>query len=395
MFNDNSNLAKFSYFPIKLCNPSFDSNLVKIIFEIERITNRPEGNFLIFYELREILFDIEMIYSVRIEGNNTTIGEFLDNKPEKNAEENFLGIVNLKELMNKIILAKSGDKDRSYFAKTEAGILELHKNVVKNLSIPPKGDGDPNPGEYKKTDNQIGNSRHLPAMHELVPKLMTELLTFFNNKDEARYDYLKIAQFHHYFTWIHPFFNGNGRVARLITFAQLAEISTNHFNFVNPAMIFGQDKQLYYDFLAKADEGTEQGVLAWCEYFLGGVLRQFEKNQKLTDEKFLNSKILFPALEWMRKRGKEKDRIIDLLKFIIQNEYQIKSEDLNKFFGESKSTVFRSRTIKSLLNKKYLQKDSQNSRLYNLSLENLVFRKAIIYELAENDIIDKIFQNEL
>jgi DNA-binding IclR family transcriptional regulator len=76
----------------------------------------------------------------------------------------------------------------------------------------------------------------------------------------------------------------------------------------------------------------------------------------------------------MRKRGKEKDRIIDLLKFIIQNEYQIKSEDLNKFFGESKSTVFRSRTIKSLLNKKYLQKDSQNSRLYNLSLENLVFR---------------------
>jgi hypothetical protein len=76
MSNDKPAVAKFSYFPIKLCNPSFDSKLVNIIFEIERITTDLRiDNYDIFYEIKEILFDIETTYSVRIEGNNTTIGE--------------------------------------------------------------------------------------------------------------------------------------------------------------------------------------------------------------------------------------------------------------------------------------------------------------------------------
>jgi Fic family protein len=85
------------------------------------------------------------------------------------------------------------DKPKTYFAKTEAGILELHKILLNSLSLPPKGDGDQNPGEYKKIDNQISNSKHLPAPHELVPELMKNLYEFINKNDQTRYNYLKIA----------------------------------------------------------------------------------------------------------------------------------------------------------------------------------------------------------
>jgi Fic family protein len=172
-------------------------------------------------------------------------------------------------------------------------------------------------------------------------------------------------------------------------------MSREYYWFVNPSTIFGQNRQLYYDSLAKADGGTEEGILVWCEYFLIGVLSQFQKNLQLGNKEFINSKILFPALEWMRKKAKENDRTINLLKFIIDNDYKIKSDDLNNFFEKPESAVFRSRILKSLVEKKYLKKDTQNSRLYMLSLQNIIFRKAVIYELAENDIIDKSFQNEL
>jgi Fic family protein len=392
--NDKLTTAKFSYFPIKLYNPTFDSILVNTIFEIERITTTSKiDNYHIFFELRKVLFDIEMTYSVRIEGNNTTIGQYLDakNKPVKDLKEKEIEIMNLDMAMMKIVLSQ----DKSYFSKTEAGLLELHKLIVNGLKIPPKGDGDPHPGEYKKLDNEITNSKHLPAMLEIVPQLMDELFKFVNNTDQTRYDYLKIAQFHHYLTWIHPFANGNGRVGRMVTLAQLMNVNKDHYWFVNPAMVFGQNRQLYYNMLAKADEGTESGVLSWCEYFLTGILNQFQKNLYLGNQTFINSKVILPALAWLRNKKIENNRTIDILIFIAKNDYKIKSDKLNEFFKNQESAVFRSRILKNLVQKKYLRRDSDNSRLYILSLENTTFRKAIIYELAENNIIQKNIQDEL
>lgn len=81
---------------------------------------------------------------------------------------------------------------------------------------------------------------------------------------------LQIAIAHHRFVWIHPFRNGNGRVARLFTYAMLrkAIFATRGYSAVNPTAVFGNNRDAYISALERADELTDAGTIAWAEFFV-------------------------------------------------------------------------------------------------------------------------------
>lgn len=117
---------------------------------------------------------------------------------------------------------------------TEEYIKKLH-HILKN-GLMTDNNSEAVIGDYKKYANIVGETE--TAKPEDVHKFMTLLLEKYNNlKNIDLYD---IAQFHSEFEKIHPFYDGNGRVGRLIILKMCLE------NNIVPFYINEQNKIFYY-----------------------------------------------------------------------------------------------------------------------------------------------------
>lgn len=109
-------------------------------------------------------------------------------------------------------------------------------------------------GRYRTGGVRISGANFVPPNALKVDELMTELLQWVNEEAKSLHPIVVASVFHHRFVHIHPFFDGNGRTARLA------------FNLVlmragyPPAIILKNDRKKYYDALNKANEG-EYGKL--------------------------------------------------------------------------------------------------------------------------------------
>ena len=124
-------------------------------------------------------------------------------------------------------------------------ILKLHAIVIYNFN-------NKLPGKYRTGHvNLIGADIKLPSAQD-VPLKMGKLIKSINNygKDVIG----KIARDHYEFEAIHPFFDGNGRVGRLITITQLLSKG------FAPAIVKVDDRYDYYMALGKADFGDYNNI---------------------------------------------------------------------------------------------------------------------------------------
>jgi len=72
------------------------------------------------------------------------------------------------------------------------------------------------PGKYRKVDVKIkGSKRELPKFED-VPKRMLEYITWLNKERKNLHPVLFAAEANRRLGDIHPFSDGNGRVARLV-----------------------------------------------------------------------------------------------------------------------------------------------------------------------------------
>ena len=102
---------------------------------------------------------------------------------------------------------------------------------------------------------------------------MRAFLDWFNNK--ALDPVLKAAVAHLSFVTIHPFDDGNGRIARAITDLVLARSEKTAQRFYSMSAQIRQERAAYYDIL----EATQQGdldITPWLEWFLGCLDRAFD-----------------------------------------------------------------------------------------------------------------------
>jgi Fic family protein len=107
-------------------------------------------------------------------------------------------------------------------------------------------------GEYKKMDNNPQRSDgvmvlYCPPVH--VASEMDNLIKIFNNDLCAAHILIKTAFLHHAFVQIHPFQDGNGRLARLLV--SFALIKDNLF----PFSLDREERTAYIDALEDADKG--------------------------------------------------------------------------------------------------------------------------------------------
>jgi Fic family protein len=104
-----------------------------------------------------------------------------------------------------------------------------------------------NPGQYRTENVSITGAKIRPPSYLKIVKLMDE---YIQNIEKLKLQTIKRAAFiHHEFVRIHPFIDGNGRVARLITNFYLMK------NGYPPIIIQKEDRKNYYRSLNKADLG--------------------------------------------------------------------------------------------------------------------------------------------
>lgn len=350
---------------IALPEIQFDSELVRVSFELERLRGQigrgttPES---VFVELHGLFQLLTSIASARIEGNRTTINDAVrglqavrpgvDSTPDR-----FREISNIQEAMEFL------DGLDESIPLTHVLIRSLHESTVRGL----QREGDPTPGEYRRVNVGITHAEHIPPSHVLLMPEMDDFLEFVNRDVPAHQQLIHAAIAHHRFLWLHPFQNGNGRVSRLISYFMLRRhgfVSAVGLRTVNPTAVFGSDRAGYYDALAGADDLSDVGVREWCTFFVSGMQLDLQRLERLQHFDFVNDELIGPAIEQMRVAGDLADTDASVLKRAVLLG-EVKAGDVADILTGSASA--RSISLRRLLDRRLLVPTREGSRYYRPS----------------------------
>ena len=261
-------------YDIKLRLPEigFDMPITDLIMELERLRYailRGTTHPMVFSQIKSVFHMLESIGSSRIEGNNTTIMDYVESTKIEPSTTNHVA-EQIQEIMNIEAATRYIENSIDDRPITLQYIRELHALTVKGLSS--NKEGCKTPGMFRITNVRISGSTHVPPDYTQVEAMMQELIDFINEETSPKYDLLKICMAHHRFVWIHPFENGNGRTVRLFTYAMLLRnVFTSKQRIINPTAVFCSDREAYYSFLSMADSGENEGLISWSEYVLRGL----------------------------------------------------------------------------------------------------------------------------
>jgi Fic family protein len=196
-------------------------------------------------KLRE-QFSIEMTYNSNgIEGNKLTL------------KETFLIINEGITIKGKPLKDHIEAKDHYEALNYLYDLIEHNKKhtfsevLIKSLQHLITKETDPKTsGVYRNSNVIITGAKHTPPEAFEVPMLMHKLVKWVGDNKTKLHPVELAAILHHKLVYIHPFFDGNGRTARLLMNVMLMQAG------YPLAVILKNDRKKYYQSLEKADKGN-------------------------------------------------------------------------------------------------------------------------------------------
>jgi Fic family protein len=162
------------------------------------------------------------------------------------------------------------------------GVVEqLHRDLYQFTGVPA--------GRWKTVENSITQTE--PDGSETVrfqtvsaletPAAMEELhARFAQVRDREYHPALVVGCYVFDFLAIHPFRDGNGRMARLLTLLALYQAGVEVGRYISLERLIGESKETYYDSLEAAGRGWHDGqhdVKPWLSYFLGILVAAYDE----------------------------------------------------------------------------------------------------------------------
>lgn len=145
-------------------------------------------------------------------------------------------------------------------------------------------------GHWKTRDNAIieilpdGRQvvRFQPVSALAIPEFMEQLVDLFNRAmNEGRTDpLLLIASGILDFECIHPFWDGNGRIGRLLTLLLLYQAGYEVGRYISLERIVEESKETYYEALRESSQGWHEAkhdLRPWWNYFLGMLTAAYKE----------------------------------------------------------------------------------------------------------------------
>ena len=217
-------------------------------------------------------------------------------------------------------------------------------------------------GEMQVVSGALGKEKvhfHAPPP-DIVEKEMDKFLNWLNH--ETKIDgVLKAAIAHFWFIIIHPFDDGNGRIARALSDMLLARSEENSQRFYSLSNQILTEKRKYYDILQKVQHSSGD-ITEWLDWFLNCLYRALEN----TDETL--KRVLKKAEFWDKHKETQlnsRQRLL-LNKLLDGFDGKLKSSKWAKIAKCSADTALRD--IKDLIKKGILKQEESGGRSTNYEL---------------------------
>jgi Fic family protein len=160
-------------------------------------------------------------------------------------------------------------------------VEQLHRDLYQFTGVPA--------GRWKTGENWITQTE--PDGSETVrfktvsaletPAAMLELHERFERARGGQYHPLLLVGCYVFdFLAIHPFRDGNGRIARLLTLLAMYHAGYDVGRYISLERLIAETKETYYDALERAGRGWHEGdhdVKPWLSYFLGICVAAYEE----------------------------------------------------------------------------------------------------------------------
>lgn len=314
-----------------------------------------QGNFMVFLEeplkiqtstLRTLFQNQSDLYSAKsleteiiatsaienIDFSRDSVRSILSGQASKNEEEK--RIEGLKKGLE--FISDPGNKI------TEENLYKLYKMVI---------------GKYLDEENQFkeGNLyrhdsvyvvgtkvEHTGMSYKQVPSYMKSLVKYINQKDDIQ-DLMKACIIHFYIAYVHPWFDGNGRMARLVHLWFLVQRGYQSVLFVPFSSLIEKTRKQYYDAYQTIEDNYRYthtiDVTPFLLYFINNVYNNIE--QPLQEDTLSVYRLALNQKKITNKEDK-------LWKFVLTyfGTEEFSTKELEKAYGDAAYATIRSFVLK-------------------------------------------------
>ena len=279
-------------------------------------------------------------YSNLIEGHDThprdidrAMAEDYSSEPKKRALQ--------KEAVAHIAIQKLIDEDKTpefYPLSSEYGRW-IHEEFCTRLPEELLWVKNPDTGEKIKVipgkyrDGMVAVGRHIPPRPENLDRFLERFDEAYDaNKLSKLQRIISIAASHHRYVWIHPFFDGNGRVVRLMSYAALKKIDVGS-ELWSVARGLARRKNKYKTLLQAAEEPrrgdldgrgglSQKALVDFSEFFLTICIDQVEYMRSLLDFKTLSERMRIHVEEMIALKELPKGSYALLREALLVGEFE-------------------------------------------------------------------------
>lgn len=238
-------------------------------------------------------------------------------------------------------------------------------------------------GKYRTNEEHIVSGmfgrekvHYIAPSPSRVEEEMSRFIEWFNQKHSVS-SVIESAVAHFWFVSIHPFEDGNGRLARILSDMILARGDKSEFRFYNISSQINKDKKRYYEVIERAQSGNGD-LTEWILWYVKTLLKSFGEANALI------SATLNKSLFWQRNIGVSlSERQIDILnKYLDGYDAKINTKNWANLAKCSKDTA---------------QRDIQDLVAKNILRENIPGAKRPVYSIvySTDDISDRFSETEI
>lgn len=350
---------------------AFRWNVTELTALLEEV-NRKQG--LLYGRLASLGFDsklkamaenltYDVVYSSEIEGIRLNLDEVRPSIARK------LGIENIKQT------ASSHYIDSVVTVMLDAinhyeEVLTKEKICAWQAAFFPTGFSEGSQievGQYRTNEEHIvsgmfGRERihYIAPSPERVEEEMEKFLCWFN-KPESVNSVVRSAIAHFWFVSIHPFEDGNGRLARILSDILLARADKSEYRFYNISSQINKDKNHYYDILEKTQHG-DGDLTEWISWYAHTLSVALDEAENIV------STILNKSFFWQKASSVPlTQRQTDILNLFLDGyEAKITSKTWASLAKCSKDTAIRD--IQDLVDKDILREDIPGAKRPSYSI---------------------------
>ena len=287
------------------------------------------------HSLADLVRAMNCYYSNLIEGHDThpvDIERALKNDYSTDTKRHNLQLEAKAHITVQKWIDEGGLKDH---ASSVDGLREIHRRFCALLpdellwaENPENGERmEIVPGELRQRDVKVG--RHIPISPGALPRFMERFDDAYTGLGKTETIFAS-ATAHHRLLWIHPFLDGNGRVARLMSYAMLLD-ALDTGGIWSIARGLARNEGLYKSHLTACDlprrndlDGrgnlSEEALAEFARFFLETCIDQVKFMEELVAPDKLRTRILSWATEEIRSKALPPQSATILERILYQGE---------------------------------------------------------------------------